>query len=267
MFSLLTNPPLLVNSEILPGIVGWTGYAMLPYDPTARQNVQPWPPTIVLEKKECGAARKSAQEELARKLMTQQLEKIVSVAVQEKDASITKKKCRQLLTVLFGEARVEEHKEHLSTEVMRVLNECREMEEAALAEFVEEGCRAVEEDEIKALDEHTADDNANAPCWAVKAPQTRSLQLGPTPPGFQPRPRPRNEGHLVGNLVVGVAAPTQLHEVGDHGYMRSLFLYRYYSHSFFLCTYIMALTHTHIHTHTHTNLARHFSLSHIYIHI
>ena len=63
----------------------------------------------------------------ARKLMTQQLEKMVSVAVQEKDASLTKKKCRLLLIEMFGESRVEEHKEHVSAETLRLVMECQSM--------------------------------------------------------------------------------------------------------------------------------------------
>ena len=45
----------------------------------------------------------------------------MSVAVQEKDASLTKKKCRELLAELFGEARVDEYKEHVNSEVMNAV--------------------------------------------------------------------------------------------------------------------------------------------------
>ena len=83
--------------------------------------------------------------------MTQQLEKMVSVAVQEKDASLTKKKCRLLLIEMFGESRVEEHKEHVSAETLRLVMECQSMEAEDLSAFVD-GCRSVTEEEIKALD-------------------------------------------------------------------------------------------------------------------
>jgi hypothetical protein len=89
--------------------------------------------------------------EQIRKLMTQHLKKLIAVAVQEKDASLTKKKCRELLAVLFGESRVEEHKAHIGEEVVRMVTEFRELEEDALAKIVEES-RAVTEEEVKALD-------------------------------------------------------------------------------------------------------------------
>jgi hypothetical protein len=85
--------------------------------------------------------------EQARKLLTQQLEKLVSVAVKDKDASLTKKKCREMLALLFGEQRVEEHKEHISAEVMRIMSELRQLEEEALVEFVQ-ACRGVTEEEV-----------------------------------------------------------------------------------------------------------------------
>jgi hypothetical protein len=89
--------------------------------------------------------------ELARKLMTQHLQMLVSIAVRDKDSSLTKKKCRELLAPIFGEALVEEHKEHINVEVVRLVGEYRVLEEEALAEVVE-GCRAVTEEEVKAMD-------------------------------------------------------------------------------------------------------------------
>ena len=62
-----------------------------------------------------------------------QLEKMVAVAVQEKDASLTKKVCRERLAEVFGEARVEEHKAHIAAEVVRMVTEFRELEAEALA--------------------------------------------------------------------------------------------------------------------------------------
>ena len=85
--------------------------------------------------------------EQARKLLTQQLEKLISVAVKDKDASLTKKKCREMLALLFGEQRVEEHKEHISAEVMRIMSELRQLEEEALVEFVQ-ACHGVTEEEV-----------------------------------------------------------------------------------------------------------------------
>jgi len=89
--------------------------------------------------------------ELARKLMTQHLQMLVSIAVRDKDSSLTKKKCREMLAPIFGEARVEEHKEHINVEVLRLVGEYRVLEEEALAEVVA-GCRAVTEEEVKAMD-------------------------------------------------------------------------------------------------------------------
>ena len=50
---------------------------------------------------------------MLRKLITQQLEKIVSTAVKENDSTLTKRKCRGELAAIFGEARMEEFKGHL----------------------------------------------------------------------------------------------------------------------------------------------------------
>ena len=116
-----------------------------------------------------------ADRELARKLMTQHLQLLVAVAVRDKDASeeeeegeeeeeefrpitkeeeefrsITKKKCREMLVPIFGVARVNEHKEHISLEVTRLVGEYREMEAEALTEVIE-GCRALTEEEVKAM--------------------------------------------------------------------------------------------------------------------
>ena len=86
-----------------------------------------------------------------RKLMTRQLEKMVAVAVQEKDASLTKKVCRERLAEVFGEARVEEHKAHIAAEVVRMVTEFRELEAEALGKIVEES-QGVTEEEVAALD-------------------------------------------------------------------------------------------------------------------
>jgi len=97
-------------------------------------------------------APKVDKAELQRKLITQQLEKIVSTAVKEDDSTLTKRKCREVLAAIFGEARMEEFKSHLSAEVVRLVKECQDMSRDALEEFAE-GCRAVTEEEIKAIDE------------------------------------------------------------------------------------------------------------------
>jgi hypothetical protein len=89
--------------------------------------------------------------ELARKLMTQHLQMLVSIAVRDKDSLLTKKKCRELLAPIFGEARVEEHKEHVNVEVVRLVGEYQVLEEESLAEVVA-GCRAVTEEEVKEMD-------------------------------------------------------------------------------------------------------------------
>ncbi len=95
--------------------------------------------------------------EQARKLLTQQIEKLVSVAIKEKDSSLTKRKCRETLALVFGEKRVEEHKEHIANEVVRLVADYRKMEEKALGELVE-GCRGVTSEEVKALGEDHATD-------------------------------------------------------------------------------------------------------------
>ena len=125
----------------------------------AKQKSRPNPRTPSAKKP---AAKKTKQapknvdvSELARKLMTQHLQLLVTVAVRDKDASLTKKKCREMLVPIFGEARVKKHKEHINLEVTRLVGEYREMEAEALAEVIE-GCRAVTEEEVKAMDEPAA---------------------------------------------------------------------------------------------------------------
>ena len=96
-----------------------------------------------------------------RKLMTRQLEKMVAVAVQEKDASLTKKVCRERLAEVFGEARVEEHKAHIAAEVVRMVTEFRELEAEALGKIVEES-QGVTEEEVAALDARPAADSESS---------------------------------------------------------------------------------------------------------
>ncbi len=66
--------------------------------------------------------------EQVRKLLTHQVEKLVSVTIKEKDSSLTKRKCREMLTLVFGETRVEEHTEHISNEVVWFVTDYRKMD-------------------------------------------------------------------------------------------------------------------------------------------
>lgn len=52
---------------------------------------------------------------------------------------------------------MEEHKEHIANEVVRLVADYRKMEEKALGELVE-GCRGVTSEEVKALGEDHATD-------------------------------------------------------------------------------------------------------------
>jgi len=86
---------------------------------------------------------------------------MIAVAVQEKDASLTKKVCRERLAEVFGEARVEEHKAHIAAEVLRMVTEFRELEEDALGKIVEES-QGVTEEEVAALDSRPAADSESS---------------------------------------------------------------------------------------------------------
>ena len=86
-----------------------------------------------------------------RKLLTRQIEVMVSVCVRDKDASLTKRLCREKLGLIFGEACVAAQKAYIVSETDRLTTECREMEESALATFAA-GCRAVTPDEVASLE-------------------------------------------------------------------------------------------------------------------
>ena len=91
--------------------------------------------------------------ELIRKLITQQLATFVSTAIKEKDSTLTKRECREALAAIFGEPCMAEYKSHLSDEVGRLVSHCQSMSSEALEEFAE-GCHAVTEVEVKAIDNH-----------------------------------------------------------------------------------------------------------------
>ena len=59
---------------------------------------------------------------------------------------------REMLALLFGQERVEEHKQHITSEANRLVSEYRQMQEEALVELVE-SCRVVTKEEAKSLDE------------------------------------------------------------------------------------------------------------------
>ena len=124
-----------------------------PVPPTAVKKARVSKNDAASKKKGAFVARASAVDSSVqtRKLMVQQLERIVTIAVRDKDASLTKKKCRQLLAELFGEERVEQHKEFVSSETVRLVGECQAMDADALAEKVE-GSRSVTQEEVNALD-------------------------------------------------------------------------------------------------------------------
>jgi hypothetical protein len=132
-------------------------------------------------------APKVDKAELQRKLITQQLEKIVSTAVKEEDSTLTKRKCRQVLAAIFGEARMEEFKSHLSAEVVRLVSECQNMSRDALEEFAE-GCRAVTEEEIKAIDEPEpgSESSEEEPPVKPAKPKSRPNPRTPTPTAKKP---------------------------------------------------------------------------------
>ena len=124
-----------------------------PVPPTAVKKARVSKNDAASKKKGAFVARASAVDSSVqtRKLMVQQLERIVTIAVRDKDASLTKKKCRQLLAELFGEERVEQHKEFVSSETVRLVEVCRQLDADALAEKVE-GSRSVTQEEVEALD-------------------------------------------------------------------------------------------------------------------
>ena len=80
-------------------------------------------------------------------LLTRQLENLISVAVKDKDKSLTMRKCLEMLASLFGEQRVTEHREYISAEVSRIARELTQMEKKALVEFVR-ACHGVTEEEV-----------------------------------------------------------------------------------------------------------------------
>ena len=124
-----------------------------PVPPTAVKKARVSKNDAASKKKGAFVARASAVDSSVqtRKLMVQQLERIVTIAVRDKDASLTKKKCRQLLAELFGEERVEQHKEFVSSETVRLVEVCRQLDADALVEKVE-ASRSVTQEEVAALD-------------------------------------------------------------------------------------------------------------------
>ena len=146
--------------------------------------------------------------EQARKLLTQQLEKLISVAVKDNDASLTKKKCREMLALLFGEQRVEEQKEHISAEVSRLVPEYRQMEEEALVALVE-GLRGVTKEEIEALDEDPDIDHHEASEPGSKDKDLKKLKSKKVKDAKKAQKPKISAGKIFSNRIVIVNIATQ----------------------------------------------------------
>jgi len=93
------------------------------------------------------AASESCEERI-RQLMTRQLEKTVATAVRDQDGTWNKKRCRELCATVFGDAAVEENKDFLNAEILRITQEVRVMsadQVAALADTT----KAVTQDDVR----------------------------------------------------------------------------------------------------------------------
>ena len=88
-----------------------------------------------------------------RKLMTRQIEMLVSRAVRDRDSTLTKRKCREQLGALFGEVRMEDFKTHVNDEIGRLVDRfTHEMSSDELDAFASR-CRPVTAEEVHAIDQ------------------------------------------------------------------------------------------------------------------
>ena len=88
-----------------------------------------------------------------RKLMTRQIETLVSRAVRDRDSTLTKRKCREQLGALFGEVRMEDFKTHVNDEIGRLVDRfTHEMSSDELDAFASR-CRPVTAEEVHAIDQ------------------------------------------------------------------------------------------------------------------
>ena len=93
-------------------------------------------------------AIESAEARSIAQLMTQQLQKTIATAVRDQDGSWTKKKCRELLLTIFGEEAVEQNKEFINAEILRITQDVREMPAAAVAALAN-STKVVTQDDVQ----------------------------------------------------------------------------------------------------------------------
>jgi hypothetical protein len=74
--------------------------------------------------------------EREQELLSRQLSIIIATAMLENDTSLSKKMCREKLSPIFGEARVEANKAFISDEVGRILSHCSELSESEVPHYL-----------------------------------------------------------------------------------------------------------------------------------
>ncbi len=78
----------------------------------------------------------SSDVEREQELLSRQLSIIIATAVIENDTSLSKKMCRERLSPIFGEARVEANKAYISDEVGRIVNHCSELSASEVPHYL-----------------------------------------------------------------------------------------------------------------------------------
>jgi hypothetical protein len=104
------------------------------------------------------AASESCEERI-RQLMTRQLELTVATAVRDQDGTWNKKRCREFCATIFGDVVVEENKDFLNAEILRITQKVRVMsadQVAALADTT----KAVTQDDVRGTQPSTRSTNS-----------------------------------------------------------------------------------------------------------